>query len=157
MTYKKLDEVMELLSDELDGFNKSIVSLERLTQNVENFKIMPDTSEIESLLREHLNAEKAGNSKFQESVQDIRNHILKAKLVPKIQLWLHYSIWIISLVIIGYLGFQVSRISTMKDEAFTKGRLETMSNVQGYFIQNPEHYESYQKWGKEKNRVPNQK
>ena len=47
MGYKKLDEVMELLSDELDGFNKSIDRLERLTQNTDNIKVIPDTSEIE--------------------------------------------------------------------------------------------------------------
>ncbi len=71
MGYKKLDEVMELLTDELDGFNKSIVRLERLTQNTENIKVIPDTTEIERLLREHLNSEKDKNSKLQESVQDI--------------------------------------------------------------------------------------
>lgn len=54
MGYKKLDEVMELLSDELDGFNKSINRLEKLTQNVENIKIKPDTAEIERMLPEHL-------------------------------------------------------------------------------------------------------
>ena len=51
MGYKKLDEIMELLTDELDGFNRSIVRLEQLTQNTDNIKVIPDTSEIESLLR----------------------------------------------------------------------------------------------------------
>lgn len=157
MAYKKLDEVMELLSDELDGFNKTVDRLELLTQNIDNIKIKSDTSEFERLLREHLNSEKASNSKFQESVQDIRNQISKARLIPKIQLWIYYSIWFVSLFIIGYLGFQVSRISTMKYEAFAKGKLETMSNIQGYFIQNPEQYKSYQKWRKKKDSVPNQK
>lgn len=44
MGYKKLDEVMELLHDELDGFNKALAKLRELTSNVENIKIMPDTS-----------------------------------------------------------------------------------------------------------------
>ena len=47
MGYKKLDEVMELLTDELDGFNKSIGRLEKLTQNTENIKVIPDTTEME--------------------------------------------------------------------------------------------------------------
>lgn len=68
MGYKKLDEVMELLTDELDGFNKSIVRLERLIQNTDNIKVIPDTSEIERLLREHLNSEKANNSKLHEAI-----------------------------------------------------------------------------------------
>ncbi|WP_437373385.1 DUF6730 family protein [Maribacter litoralis] len=157
MGYKKLDEVMELLTDELDGFNKSIVRLERLTQNMDNIKVIPDTTEIESLLREHLNSEKANNSKLQESVQGIRHQILKARLVPKIQLWIHYSIWFISLVIIGYLTFKVSGISAVQEKAFAKGEQEVISHLKGYFDQYPQHYESYRKWIKKKDSVPNQK
>ena len=158
MGYKKLDEVMELLNDELDGFNKTVDRLERLMQNVENIKIKPDTSEFERLLREHLNSEKTKNLKLQESVHNIEVQISKARLVPKVQLWLQYSIWFISLVIIGYLGFKVSRIGNMKEKAFAKGEQEVISNLKGYFDQYPQYYESYQKWiKKKKDSVPNQK
>lgn len=58
MGYKKLDEVMELLSDELEGFNKSIKRLEKLTQNVDNVNIKADTSNIEYYIQEHLKAER---------------------------------------------------------------------------------------------------
>ena len=54
MGYKKLDEVMELLSDELDGFDRSLDKLEKLTKNTEGIKIKPDISEIERLLKQHL-------------------------------------------------------------------------------------------------------
>ena len=157
MGYKKLDEVMELLTDELDGFNKSIVRLERLIQNTDNIKVIPDTAEIERLLREHLNAEKINTQKLQESVQKITELVSLARLVPKVQLWIHYSIWFISLVIIGYLALQVSRMGEVQEKAFTEGGQEVISNLRGYFDQNPGHYESYQKWLKEKDSVPNQK
>ena len=146
MGYKKLDEVMELLTDELDGFNKSIVRLERLTRNTDNIKVIPDTSEIERFLREHLNSEKTKTERLQESVQDIRSQISKARLVPKIQLWIHYSIWFISLVIIGYLSFKVSGINVVREKAFTEGGKEVISDLREYFDQNPGHYESYQNW-----------
>ena len=157
MGYKKLDEVMELRNDELDGFNKSIVRLERLTQNTENIKVIPDTTEIERLLQEHLNSEKVNSERLQESVQDIRSQISKARSVPKIQLWIHYSIWFISLVIIGYLSMQVSRIGEVQEKAFTEGGQEVISSLRGYFDQNPGYYESYRKWLKEKDSVPNKK
>lgn len=157
MGYKKLDEVMELLTDELDGFNKAITRLERLSQNTDNIKITPDTSEIERLLREYLESEKTKTERLKESVQEIRNQILKARLVPKIQLWIHYSIWFISLVVIGYLTFKVSGISSVQEKAFAKGEQEVISNLKGYFDQNPGHYKSYQKWLREKDSVPNQK
>ena len=157
MGYKKLDEVMELLTDELDGFNKSIVRLERLTHNVDNINIKPDTSKIESLLEEHLNSEKSKNLKLQESVHNIKEQIAKARLVPKVQLWLQYSIWFFSLVIIGYLGFKIARIDDIQERAFIEGEQEVISNLKGYFDQYPQHYESYLKWIKKKDSVPNQK
>ena len=157
MGYKKLDEIMELLTDELDGFNKGIDRLERLTQNTDNIKVIPDTSEIERLLREHLESEKGNTERLQESVQDIRSQISKARLVPKIQQWIHYSIWLVSLVIIGYLALQVSRIGEVRKKAFSEGEQEVIFNLKGYFDQNPGHYESYQKWLKEKDSVPNRK
>ena len=148
---------MELLTDELDGFNKSIVRLERLTQITDNIKVIPDTSEIERLLQEHLNSEKNKIERLQESVQDISNQISKARLVPKIQLRFHYSIWFISLVIIGYLSLQFYRIGEVQKRAFTEREQEVISNLRGFFDQNPEHYESYRKWLQEKDSVPNQR
>ena len=157
MGYKKLDEVMELLNDELDGFKKAVDRLERLTQNTDNIKIEPDTSKIKSMLGEYLNSEKERNESIQESIQDIVDQISKARLVPKVQLWLRYSVWIISLAIIGYLAFRVSRIDKIQERAFTEGGQQVISNLRGYFDQNPGHYRSYQKWIREKDSVPNQK
>tara|TARA_R110001606_G_C14941704_1_gene599343 strand:- start:41 stop:514 length:474 start_codon:yes stop_codon:yes gene_type:complete len=157
MGYKKLDEVMELLTDELDGFNQSIDRFEKLTQNTDNIKLMPDTSKIERLFQEHRNSEKVNTERLQESVQDIRSQISKARLVPRIQLRIHYAIWFISLVIIGYLSLQFSRIGEVQEKAFTEGEQEVISSLKGYFDQYPQHYESYQKWIQKKDSVLNQK
>ncbi len=147
---------MELLNDELDGFNRSLDKLEKLTMNVDNIKIRSDTSQIEYLLKEHLDSAKTNNSKLQESVTNITEQISKARLIPKSQLWLHYSIWITSLIIIGYLAFKVSQLDDTKEKAFTEGEQEVILNLKGYFDQNPEHYQSYLKWIKKEDRVPNQ-
>lgn len=157
MGYRKLDEVMELLTDELDGFNTSINRLERLANNVENIKIQPDTTEIERMLLEHLELQKQNNLKLQESFQHMEKRIATARLVPKVQLWLHYSIWLFTLLIIGYLAFKVSRTSDVQKQAFAEGERQAVSNFKAYFENNPEHYQAYQKWIKEKDSVPNQK
>lgn len=157
MGYKKLDEVMELLTDELDGFNMSINRLERLAKNVENIKIEPNTSEIERMLLEHLELQKQNNLKLQESVQNIEGRIAKTRLVPKVQLRLHYSIWVVTLLIIGYLAFKVSRTPNIQEQAFAEGERKVISNLKGYFDNNPEHYQSYQEWIMKKDSVPNQK
>ncbi len=107
MRYKKLDEVMELLSDELDGFNKSILKLEKLTQNVDNINIKADTSNIEYCIQDHLRTEKEKSQKLHEAFQRMEKQLSKSQVVPKIQLWLHYSMYMICLIIIGYLVFKL--------------------------------------------------
>ncbi|MDT7828855.1 DUF6730 family protein [Pricia sp. S334] len=157
MGYKKLDEVMELLNDELAGFNRAVDRLERLTKNVDNINIKSDTSEIESILREHLAVEKGKMSKLNGSIQNIGERVSTASLIPKEKLWLHYSIWLVSLIIIGYLSFRISRIDDIREKAFAEGEQYTISSLRGYFDRNPEHYESYRKWAEVKDSVPNQK
>ena len=148
---------MELLTDELDGFNTSINRLERLAQNVENIKIQPDTSEIERMLLEHLELEKQNNLKLEESVYHIKKRIAKARLVPKVQLWLHYSIWLVTFIIIGYLAFKVSQTPDIRERAFAEGERQAVLNLKAYFENNPEQFQAYKKWIKEKDSVPNQK
>ncbi len=157
MGYKKLDEVMELLTDELDGFNKALGRLERLTRNVEDIRIMPDTSEIEKLLETHLQREKEKALKLQESVHTLQKRLTAASVISRSRLWLHYSIWSVSLVIIGYLAFKVSTMDELREESFFKGRQEVITSLRGYFDQYPEHYKDYEQWLKEKDSVPNQK
>lgn len=157
MGYKKLDEVMELLHDELDGFNKALAKLRELTSNVENIKIMPDTSGIEHLLKEHLNAEEYKSSMIRRELENIEKELSKAKVTPKLQLWVQYTIWTFFLLIIGYLGFQGSRMDLHKERAFLRGKQTAISELKGYFDQYPEHYLTYRNWLKEKDSVPNRK
>lgn len=155
MGYKKLDEVMELLTDELDGFNASLNKLQKLTENVDNIKIVPDTTPIEYLLKEHLQAEQAKNSRIREALEEMNKQLSKARVVPKLQLWIHYSIWLSSLIIIGYLVFQVSQINQQHERAFLEGKQATISKLNRYFDQYPEHYKTYQNWIKEEKSIPN--
>jgi len=131
--------------------------LERLTQNVDNINIKPDTLQMESMLREHLAVEKDKISKLSGSIQNIGERVSKASLVPKATLRLHYSIWLVSLIIIGYLSFRVSEIDDIREKAFAEGQEQVISSLRGYFDRNPGHYKSYRKWAEEKDSVPDQK
>lgn len=157
MGYKKLDEIMELLTDELDGFNKALNKLQRLTKNVADIRILPDTSEIEKLLENHLLQEKGRTAKLQESVRSLKERLAKASVISRFRLWLHYFIWTISLLIICYLVFKVTEIEEIREESFSEGRQEVITSLRGYFDQYPERYEDYEQWLKKKNSVPNRK
>jgi hypothetical protein len=157
MGYKKLDEIMELLTDELDGFNKALNKLQRLTKNVEDIRILPDTSEIEQLLENHLKQEKEKTLNLQESVRSLKERLAKASVISRFRLWLHYSIWTISLLIICYLVFKVAEIEEIREESFSEGRQEVITSLRGYFDQYPEYYEDYEQWLKKNDSVPNHK
>ncbi|WP_339835938.1 DUF6730 family protein [uncultured Maribacter sp.] len=157
MGYKKPDEIMELLTDELDGFNKALNKLQRLTRNVEDIRILPDTSEIEQLLENHLKREKEKTLNLEESVRSLKERLAKASVISRFRLWLHYYIWASSLLIICYLVFKVAKMEEIREESFSKGRQEVITNLRGYFDQYPEYYEDYEQWLKENNSVPNQK
>jgi len=119
--------------------------------------IKPDSTNIESMLREHHSLEKTKTSQLNESIQNIGQRVSRLSLVPKVKLWLHYPIWLVSLIIIGYLSFRISRIDDIREKAFAEGEQYTISSLRGYFDRNPEHYKSYRKWTEEKDSVPNQK
>ena len=152
MGYKKLDEVMELLNDELDGFNKSIIRLEKLTQNVDNINIKADTSNIEYRLQEHLKAERETNHKTQAAIRNIEKELSKARVIPKIQLWIHNGIYLVSLIIIGYLLFTITQLNN-----FTESEQTVNSNLHEYFEAHPADFQTYQKWLSGKEGIRNQK
>jgi len=155
MGYKKLDEIMELLSDELDGFDKALEKLDRLTRNVDGIKISPDTAPIERLLREHLHSERDKSTRILESLENMAQQLSRARLVPKLQLRLHYALWACSLLLIGYLAVQVSRVENVREMAQEKGRHEVLSDLKGYFDDHPEHFKMYLEWTTEKGGIPN--
>ena len=120
MSYKKLDEVMELLNDELDGFNQSISKLEKLTENVDNINIKADTSAIEYYLKDHLRTEKEKSQKLHEAFQRMEKQLSKSRVIPKVQLWIHYGIYFISIVIISYLIFNHTQFSKRYEKDVAK-------------------------------------
>lgn len=146
MGYKKLDEVMELLADELDGFNKAIDKLKQLTENVDNIKIEASTDNIQKLLERHLTKQKWELESIEGKTNAIRKAVIKAKVIPKTLFWLTIAVWTISVVTICYLGFKVSRLDAMREESFESGRQEVITTLRGFFDENPGLLESYETW-----------
>ena len=103
MGYKKLDEVMEVMTDELDGFKRTVDRLENLTQNVGNIKIEADISEIVRILKDHLRREEKRSETSIQLLRELKNSISKSRMVPKLQMWLFCLGWLMSISIIGYL------------------------------------------------------
>lgn len=146
MRYKKLDEVMELLTDELDSFNKSIDRLKQLTENVDNIKVEASTDNIQKLIHRYLEKEKCNMESIDQNTNTIRKAVIKAKVIPRTLFWLTIAVWTISLVTICYLGIRVSRLDSIREKSFESGRQEVITTLRGFFDENPGLFESYETW-----------
>ena len=106
---KKLDAIMELLTDEINGFQNSIKKLEGLSKGLNEVKV--DTSKLEYHLKEHLRHQERIQSNNNRTFNDINKKLKRAKLIPKWLLVLFLSLLIILNMVMGYLSFQVVQLN----------------------------------------------
>ena len=111
---KKIHEIMELLTDEINGFQKSIEKLEDLSKSLNGVKVKADTSNMEYHLKEHLRKQERVESQNQQALKELNQKLKGVKLIPKWLLVLFLSAVIILSVAIGYLSFQVVQLNRNK-------------------------------------------
>lgn len=115
---------MELLTEEINGFQKSIEKLEGLSNNLNKVKIKADTSNIEYHLKEHLRDQERMQSQNQRSMKEINKKLKRAKLVPKWLLVLFLSAIIILGMTIAYLSFKVVQLNEKETKLTGKEKVE---------------------------------
>lgn len=121
---KKMDDIMELLTDEINGFHKSIEKLESLSKNLNEIKVKTDTSNMEFYLKEHLRSQERIQSQNQRTLNEIDKRLKRAKLIPKWLLALFLSVLIILSITIGYLSFQMVQLSKNEKAIVMKEKVE---------------------------------
>lgn len=111
---KKMDEIMELLTDEINGFQKSIEKLEGLSKDLTEVKVKADTSNMEYHIKEHLRKQEGILYQSQGTLNEINKKLKRTKLIPKWLLALFLSTLLMLSIVIGYLSFQM--VQSNKDE-----------------------------------------
>ncbi|WP_350289219.1 DUF6730 family protein [uncultured Croceitalea sp.] len=119
---KKLDDIIELLTDEIDGFQNSIKKLEGLSKGLNEVKV--DTSKLEYHLKEHIRHQERVQLNNKRTLNDIDKKLKRAKLIPKWLLVLFLSALIIMSMAIGYLSFQVIQLNKNEKAVAKKERVE---------------------------------
>ncbi|PRX55375.1 DUF6730 family protein [Flagellimonas meridianipacifica] len=122
---KKLDDIMELLTDEINGFQNSIKKLEALSKGFNQIKV--DTSKFEYHLKEHLRHQERIQSQNKRTLNDIDKKLKRAKLIPKWLLVLFLSVSIILSMTIGYLSFQVVQLNKKEKAVSMKEKVELLN------------------------------
>lgn len=142
----KLDEIAELLTEEINGFEKSIDRLEKVHENLRKLALRPDTTEIDALLKEYGNNQKKIVEDQQRLMQRILRKVEKSILLPSWAIKLSWGLLVCVLLVLGYSVYQVSRISKKEQVAFIKGRDSAMGHYGTFLDDTPQGKELYQKW-----------
>ena len=119
---KKMDDIMELLTNEINGFQNSIKKLEGLSKGLNEVKV--DTSKLEYHLKEHLRRQERIQSLNKVTYNDINKKLKRAKLIPKWLLVLFLSLLIILCMAIGYWSFQIVQLNEKEQAITTKEKVE---------------------------------
>ena len=141
----KLDEIAELLTEEINGFEKSIGRLEKVHEDFKNLPLRPDTSELNALLKEYGNKQKNDIKEQQRLMERILHKVERSVLLPS---WAIKLTWLLVtvLLVLGFSIYQVSRISKKEEAAFIKGQDDAIEHYGTFFKESPEAKELYQKW-----------
>jgi hypothetical protein len=153
----KLDEITELLTEELEGFKKSITRLETLCKELKSSEVV---LEIHAIKQEMSELREKQDDHFQRQSRNLTQFSSKmatAKLVPKWLLALCCIASAVTVLTMGYFGYHFIKLEDFKTEAFNNGKEQVILDLRGYFNENPNVYKEFKAWLKEKDRVPNQK
>lgn len=154
---KKIDEIMELLTEEISGFNASISKLEELSKNLNNLKIQADASNIEFYIDDFMKSQTRTLDFYAKQLDEIHEKIKKASIRPKWEAKIVYLLIGILTIAFSYLSYHFIKFENRKEASFLNGKKEAVYEIRGHFNDHPIIYENFEKWVKKQDSVPKQK
>ena len=147
---KKLDEIMELMSDEMADFEINLHHLQQLNKELESQSIPISTAAIDENLQSFLVKQEKANEQKNKLIRDINIRLEKASLIPNYILVLFGSILILLLSVVGYFIYSANTASKENFEFYGISELN-LENYHFYFAENPKLKEDYCNWLKKIN------
>jgi len=142
----KLDEIAELLTEEINGFEKSIGRLEKAHENLKNLPLRPDTTEIKVLLNDYGNNQKKIVEEQQKLMQRILHKVERSILLPSWAIKLTWGLLVTVLLVLGFSIHQVSRIAKKEEAAYLKGQEGAIKHYGTFLDESTQAKELYQEW-----------
>ncbi len=153
----KLDEIMEVLTQEISGFNNSIGKLEELSEKFNNLKIQADTSDLEFQINEFLRTQRGTVDSYEKRMEEVLKKIEKSRWAPKWEVVLLYMAISVNTLAFGYLGYYFINYELKMQAAVFKSKKEGLGKARGYFDDHPIIYKDFERWAKRQDSVLNQR
>lgn len=151
---KKMEEFMELLTDEMAGFDGSVKKLEALYRKLDTIKVKADSTNIEYLIKEFLSKQKRRMTHLEKRIDEQHTKIKASRGLPEWLLTLYAIGLLLPLFAIGYFGYQGYGLQGQKRKAFEQGQQHIIDHFGDYFEEHPEAYEPYKIWKGKDSVVP---
>jgi len=147
---KKLDEIMELMTDEMADFKADILKLEVLSKQLSTLSIPISTEALDNNLNAFLEKQEEENRLKDEVLKEIERKLEHARIIPNYLLILVCSLGIISLSLLGYFGYSLQERQIEKFELYQILMETNNERYQEYLLKNPEIQDDFKQWLEEK-------
>ena len=148
----KLDEIAELLTEEIKEFENSIGRMEEMQTFLMNYKIKPDTKDIDFILRRYNEDQRKVIEDQHKLMANVVYYIKKSMTIPKWAIKLFVGLSVCIILVLGLSVYKVSQIFDIKQEAYGQGEENTVGHFRAFFEASPEAGELYQKWREPKSK-----
>ncbi len=145
---KKMDEIMEVFTEEIESFNASVNRMERLAQEFKTPKVEVDAYQMREVLQEHLKPVLNREKEYQHQIKEINKRLKYVRLVPKWQLALSWSGIILTMLTLAYFSYRNYQYENER---------KTLKRVEAFFVQNPEATAQFEEWVKSQRSAPSNK
>ena len=153
----KMDEIMEVLTQEISGFNNSISKLEELSEKFDNLKIQTDTSSLEFQLKEFLGTQRVVVHSYENRMEEVLKKIEKSRWTPKWEVALLYIYLSINTMAFGYFGYYFINYDLKMQDAVSQAKHEGLGRARTYFKDHEVIYRDFKRWAKKQDSISNQK
>jgi len=145
----KLDEIAELLTEELHNFEQSVRHLEEVRQSLDQYHLIPDTTEVDFLLKGYSDRQQKILNEQNELLRNLSYRVNDAFLIPNGYIKIFWVWCFLNLLVWGYSIYTISQWPNKEEIAFQNGKDEYLQHFQDFFDQHPEAHEAYQSWIKQ--------
>ena len=142
----KIDEIVSLMTEEIDNFEKSVIRLEALNKNLSEINLKPNLSEVQNVLNKNVEEQ---ISRQESSLGDLRSLVTKTVESQKQPRWLiisKLSLVFLSLLFVFYSFYKIDSIQDLEKSAFDKGQEHVLNHVKKFLSENEEASELYDEW-----------
>lgn len=148
---------MEVLTQEISGFNKSIGKLEELSEKFKNLELKADTSRLEFRLDDFIKTQKQTMDSYENRIESVLKEIEKSRWTPKWEVAMIYIVMCLNTIAFSYFGYYFVNYERKKEATILKIEKESLGRAKGYFDDHPIIYKDFQKWARKQDSVPNRK